>query len=151
MPTPPTYFLDYIQVGGTPTVAGFRANWGKLRSPIIVDDTVLDLGANNATYDVGFVAADRLPLFIDYVFTGPPKFMYYDFPSPPPAYGEFTIETVRVLQDRYEDQLVGETVGMTGGGFTMNSDAWSNFPLDGNQTVSSGLGSFVSVGKMYKF
>jgi len=87
MPTPPTYFLDYIQVGGTPTVAGFRANWGKLRSPIIVDGTVLDLGANNATYDVGFVAADRLPLFIDYVFTGPPKFMYYDFPSPPPAYG----------------------------------------------------------------
>jgi hypothetical protein len=156
MPTPPTYFLDFVSVGAVPfTDLGWRQTWGKTRAPITIAATVQDIGLYNATYDVGFAAEDHGPLFIDFyagTFSGPSKFLYTDFPPPvSPPFGWFSIQDVRLLRDSYENQLVGETVGMSGGSFVMNGDAWSNFPFDGNQEVSHGLGTFTSCGKLYKF
>lgn len=165
MPTPPTVFLDYTVVGG-PGSSNWRQTWGKLRFPLGNESlTVVSGGMNSAEYNVGFTAADGSLFRHDYGYYGsmdipPSRFFYISDPIgfPPPRNGYFWLSAqtfntylgVGPWMD-YDDlvQLDGESVTMSGGGFSMNTDVWTNPPA--SQTVAPDLGSLVSVGKLAAF
>lgn len=161
MPTPPTYTLDYCKVGGE-SATDWRQTWGRLRFPLGFDNTVVDYGSNDIEYDKGFLAADGSLFRQDYGFYGnfvdpPSRLFYFDSPMSTPPYGDFAFGTFTLPpvgpgpymdEDDYA-QLTGETVTMSGGSFTIGVDSYTNPPM--TQTVASGLGTFVSVGKLTTF
>jgi len=151
------------------TGVDWRQTWGKLRFPLgKADLTVISGGANCADYNTGFVAADGSLFRQDYGYYGdldlPPSRFYYnsDIPGvPPPRQGYFFMDAqtmfapnppagIQPWMDRDDYlQLAGVSVTMTGGGFTLSSDAWTSPP--GFQTVAPDLGTLTSVGKLAAF
>lgn len=141
------------------------STWGAMRTPLGVDSpyasgTVKSVYGHNTEYDKGFTAtAGCFIRTSPYYNTDnpPPRFVYQDNTppgsSPTNTSGLFYMwgllyDGNLLVQDDY-DQLAGETVTMTNGTFTLSVDAWD--AVLGGQTVSGGLGSIVSIGKLTAF
>lgn len=154
MPTPPTVTPDYTVIGDTSAYS----TWGKMRTPIgknspYAGGTTKTEGPYSADYDFGFTASDgslfrTSPFFV--VTDPPPRFVYDDLG----ATGQFYMWAAGLTdgnlltQDDF-DQLAGETVTLTGGSFTLSTDAWTTPP--GYQTVGGTLGTISTIGKLTAF
>ena len=153
MPLPPLT-TDYEVIGGNATYS----TWGKLRTPIGKDNpysggTTKTSGAFSADYDFGFTAADGSLFRASPFFTvdnPPPRFVYVDYFVDGLFYmWASAVYDGNLLTQDDLDQLDGETVTMSGGSFTLDSDAWTNPPA--GQTVGGLLGTITSIGKLAAF
>lgn len=164
MPTPPVIPDPNCSVVGGPAIgtSPWYQSWGKLRFPLGINgSTVVTAGANCVDYSAGFTTADGSLFRHDYgsepgFLTYPSEFFYADTLGPPPA-GFFYMGTYSSLytgvgpfmdKDDFA-QLLGETVTMTSGSFSLGTDAWTSPP--GSQSVAASLGSISSIGKLATF
>jgi len=153
MPLPPL-ITDYQVIGSNATYS----TWGKMRTPVGKDNpytggTTKTVGAFCADYDLGFTTSDGSLFRTSPFFTAdnpPPRFVYDDNG----VTGTFfmwasALYAGNLLTKDDLDQLNGQPVTMSGGGLTINADAWTNPP--GGQTVAPMLGNIVSIGKLKAF
>lgn len=133
------------------------STWGVMRTPLGVDSpyasgTVKSDYGHNTEYDKGFTATAGCFFRTSPSYSTdnpPPRFVYEDYSTSGLFYMWGLLYDGNLLvQDDY-DQLAGETVTMTNGTFTLSVDAWD--AVLGGQTVSGGLGSIISIGKLTAF
>lgn len=139
------------------------STWAVLRSPLglgspYAGGTVKSDYGHNVEYDHGFVTTENTLLPIPTVYYSqdnpPPRFVYEDTGTTPTStagmfYMWGLLYDGNLLQEWIYDQLNGQTVTMTGGSFSISTDAWTVPPS--YQTVSGGLGTVTSIGALTYF
>jgi hypothetical protein len=163
----PTLVRDYATIGGA-FVTDWKSTWAGVRFPLGLNSeneaTVYSYyGIYSADYDMGFVAADGSLFRFEPLYNSSFQPTYLSYGSdpvsaPPPRVGVFIIgggavtpssPIQPVLDVEDLQQLDGESVSMTGTGYTIDSDSYTLPPY--RQDVSPDGGDFVSVGKLYRF
>lgn len=138
------------------------STWAVCRTPFgngspYAGGTVRTDYGHNVEYDKGFTWTDgRFTKTSPYYNKDnpPPRFVYEDTGSTPTSTaGMFYMWGLLfpgnlLTADDYAE-LLGETVTMTSGSFTITADAWTVPPSF--QTVSGGLGSITAIGKLTAF